>query len=212
MTLATQPRLALPNRIQGPPGGWRYTVPETGQFFSGVTEQQLTERLAAHYKANGLEMPPNIADLIEAFICSEAAGYCVPTTLPPLPWVKVGSAAFHLVLSATRRLAGDPREQLVAPAQAAARAATCLNCPQHAPLEGCSRCNISVFQEAVRLLVGKRTTPHDEKLEVCRLCSCSLKAKVHMPLARLQSMTTPDIWEALPTACWMKTEAATTPA
>jgi hypothetical protein len=197
--------LHFPNRVQGPPGGWRYRVPETGQLFDAVTESHLLEKLVKHYKANGLAVPANLPALVEHHICTQATGYCVEHDgTPPVTPGQMATVAFHLVLEGTRKLVGIAER--VTEEQATARALTCAACVENVPREGCSQCNMNTVRDLIVRTVGKRGTQHDDKLNVCRVCLCELRAKVHLPLSRLKAMATPEQWAALPGSCWMKQE------
>lgn len=49
-------------------------------------------------------------------------------------------------------------------------------------------------------------TVNDDKLGVCDICNCPLKAKQWAPIQHIRSNTTPETMEALPSFCWIKKE------
>lgn len=196
----------FPNRVTSPPGGWRYRVPETGQTFEGVNESQLLEMLRAHYRANELEFPANIKDLIEQQICEKHRDYCVDAGgRPPVSPSKMASVAYHLAREYTMRLAGIDKR--VTQERANDRAAICVNCTENVPREECTQCNMKVLRDLIVKIVGNRGTPFDDRLHVCRVCLCENKAKIHLSLESLKRLTNKEEWAALPQTCWMKIES-----
>lgn len=201
--------MILPNHVQGPPGGWRYKVPETGQSFAHVTEQGLLSQLRAHYKANDFNAPADLASRLEHYICEREPEYCVESDgQPPMTPGKAATVAYQLALHGTRRLLG--MESLVPQAQANARATTCSTCVENVELEGCTSCNLKTLTDIINTVRGKHRTPLDPQLRSCRVCLCGLEAKVWLPLDRLQKMTNDAERAALPPTCWMITEAQPT--
>lgn len=52
----------------------------------------------------------------------------------------------------------------------------------------------------------KLQVSRQDQLGVCRLCLCPLKSKVHTKLEIVMRHVTPDILQALPDFCWIKTQ------
>jgi hypothetical protein len=99
------------------------------------------------------------------------------------------------------------------------RASVCVECPQNDPdLKGwLEKAEARIAEEVRSLLVVKddlkAETPYDEKLGMCRVCSCVLKLKVHSPLDIVRKRTdsaTMEAHRAVRTKsgqqCWVATE------
>lgn len=81
--------------------------------------------------------------------------------------------------------------------EAERRADICSSCPHNSKAVGCSFC-MQILPKVMGM-VGNRTTSHDDVLESCDRCSCSLRAKVWLPMdvvAGGKVLT-------LPRYCWM---------
>lgn len=196
---------------QSPPGEWQFRVPQTGQYFKGSNWPQLQEQLLAHYRASGYSPPEDLYGAVEEFICSNNPDYCDGDA----PALKLAlhqlSHSFTNVLTGTRTLAswvakGRP---YVSQQQAEDRAAVCVGCPFNTPAESCSSCNKGVLKDAVMLVIGKKSTSRDAQLASCRICGCSIPAKLWLPLDSITDHMPLDRQAALPDHCWVKTEAKT---
>lgn len=201
--------LRLPNKVSGPPGGWRYRVPETGQVFRGASEHQLDSSVIAHYKANNLIAPLDLKARYEAFICEQEPDYCVD--MQGRPATRIGF--FHSlqnVLQGTKTLAlwklsgGD----LVPAAQAEQRAQVCASCSLNDEPQGCTACNSKTIKDTVLAIVGERRTSVHDRLKACRVCSCFLQAKVQLPHSSIWPHMTDEQKAKLPAPCWLLREAA----
>ncbi len=95
-----------------------------------------------------------------------------------------------------------------------ARAAVCVACPKHG--EGdFSSWFTKPAAEGIRRLIerGKSvnlSTPHDEKLNVCNVCLCPMKLKVHAPIEIVRNGTDDATLAELRQApgCWIVKEIA----
>lgn len=196
---------SLPNKVTAPPGGWKYTVPESGQTFNGVNEAQLLEMLGYHYRANNWELPSNIRELIENQICDRNRDYCVDAGgRPPVSPSKALSVAFHLTKEFTSRFVGIDKR--VTQERANERAAICVMCTENVPREECSQCNMGIVRDMIVRVAGSRGTPYDDRLNVCRVCLCENRATVHLDAQSLAALTNKQEWEALPSHCWKRKE------
>lgn len=201
--------LHLPNTSTAPPGQWKYVMPETGQAFGpSPSLDDLLAQLRASYRANGYDVPPNLAELIEAHICQRIPEYCTgyaPPQAGPLTIGHMLSVTYHNVLVQTKRFIGiDERVPL---AQAEARAAVCVSCSENVPRSDCSGCHQATLRNLVVRISGSRGTPYDDRLNVCRVCLCELRGKVHLPLARLLKLAGESEFARLPSHCWMVQES-----
>jgi len=202
----------LPNHTSAPPGGWRCKVPETGQTFSGHSEYQLITQLRAHYKANGYPEPADYKAMIEADICSKQPEYCTGSNPAMVPAI---GFTFHTVLQGTRTIGQwlwqsglKGARQYVPQPLADSRAKVCLRCPFNDEPQGCTSCNSKAMKEALRIVIGNRTTPFDDQLKSCRICQCGLSGKVQLPHQVLYDNMTDEQKARLPDYCWLVTEQA----
>lgn len=207
--------LKLPNYQTAPPGQWRYTVPETGQTFGPLPDlDALTTALRAHYTANGYPIPDDLRLLIEQQMCSskQLTGYCVEedgrtaatAAEPRVTFGKAVKVTFHTVSTGTKRLLGINTS--VSQEQADRRAATCITCTENVDRENCAGCRVAMLRDLVVKIIGSRKTVCDSNLKVCRVCLCENRAKVWLPLAEIDKLTTPEEREKLPPHCWQRTE------
>lgn len=98
----------------------------------------------------------------------------------------------------------------VAPELAEKRAQVCAGCP-HNQQGGLERWFTVPASERIRKQLEIKqemalSTTVDDKLEVCDLCLCPMRLKVHVPLDYVRSRLLPEVQSQLPDFCWMKTE------
>ena len=90
------------------------------------------------------------------------------------------------------------------------RAEICANCQENVGYrQNCSTCER--VEDAVRSVVGDRTTTMDARLRACFLCGCSNKAQVHLPIDILAKGVNPDLLKMFSTVkeCWKYKELTT---
>lgn len=93
------------------------------------------------------------------------------------------------------------------------RAKVCSSCPLNQPatglsvLTGLAAKTVSLLMDAKSDL--KLSTPHDDKLETCTACLCDLKLKIWSPIDIVWKHTTPEVFEKLDSACWVRSEPRT---
>lgn len=203
--------MPLPNKVNTPPGGWAYRIPETGKTIGGCASlTQLLGRVREHYRAAGYAEPKDLEAKIEAYICNTVEGYCSDEFgRTPLTISEQMSHSFHAVLQGTATLvswvAGG--SERVSQEQAELRAKVCVGCEHNLPPVGCTGCNIGALQNLVNKIVGGRKTSVDEQLKACNVCSCGLRAKVHLPHATIWPHMSEKQRSRLPDFCWLKLEA-----
>ena len=199
----------VPNKVVCPPNQWRFKVPESGQLFRGPDISGLIEQLHSHYQANGWPPPPHLEELIESFVCEQEPDYCIETTPKPVSWVKDAKTTFDAIKQGTKTLArwmGSGQEK-VPQAQMEARAEVCVGCSENKEIEGCSGCKMASLTSAVEYITGNHRTTHHSKLKGCAVCMCHLNAKIVLPHNILWSNMTDQQKSALPSHCWLVTEA-----
>lgn len=108
----------------------------------------------------------------------------------------------------------DSGDAPVVTEHAAARAEVCAACPKNTqgdftswftkPAAGAIKQQIEKLQER------KLSTPSDDKINICEVCLCPLKLKVHTPLPYIKAHLTEAVVKDLQTApgCWIVRELA----
>lgn len=87
------------------------------------------------------------------------------------------------------------------------RAAICIACPYHLRGNFAQRFN-SVVGRELQAIFGKlkevnMTTAYDESLTVCDICDCPMRAKVWIPIDRIESDLKEETKAKLPKHCWI---------
>lgn len=194
--------LKLNRKDEIPPGGYRYLVPETRTWITGVNFDEWLKNIKKHYAANNFVPPQNLLEKIEDELCKIIPpGWCNHN--PPARGVRLTMSG---VIAGTKTLLSfvASGRKKVAQEEADKRAETCSRCIYNQKPDGCHSCSISALHEVVNAVVGVEKTKYSELLNGCALCSCSLKAKVWLDLELLQSHTSEDINNQLPEWCWLK--------
>lgn len=198
--------LKLKRRDVVPPGGFKYFQAETKFWITSPTYPDLISRIRKHRASNNLPVGLRFLEEIEDQICQ---------TLPP-DWIdrddpvhraRAGFAVdFMNVLSGTGLLVEWflTGRKKVEQTEADRRANICSSCFYNQPIQGCTSCNDGVLRDVVNKIVGGSVTQYDNHLRACKLCACSLKAKVWLPLELLVKRSSAELQEALPDWCWIK--------
>lgn len=188
------------NPFSVPPGRrWFYQVPG-GRFVESVFGiDDCALRAAAAYRELDLEVPGNLAELIQAFMCESLPdGFCTGRPSNPSPtWSGVLQATQAMVASAKR--AGEDGPQLMQVLES--RVLACQSCPRHV-LGMCVSCNglMAAFEEFRR---GRRTSL-DRNVRVCGASHGLLPAVVHIGARHVKAL--PGL--RFPDGCWVTKELA----
>lgn len=94
---------------------------------------------------------------------------------------------------------------VVSPEQAQARADICLECPENVKFSRLTMAVAETIKEHVEFKNELNLRVKGEKsLHTCKVCSCVLKLKVHVPIEFIRKHPNPD--EKYPAHCWQITE------
>lgn len=174
--------------IDGLPGGWKYTVPETGITLTAPFSKLLMDRVVRHLKANGHEVDDTKLLLIEHGICEE--------TKPPgsrcakRPPKQIEGSLPNLTLGHLERFLKSIwhaliRRDFVSREEVERRVAICKSCPLlTGGIGGCSGC-YSLLRKS-KNLIQKNPVQMDEGADVCGACGC------YVPILTLLSNATLD--------------------
>jgi hypothetical protein len=192
------------------PGGFRWYseetkswVPERGGDPSYV---DFLYHCKLHCKANNLPIGAQWEAQIQDQICATLDGeWCLEGGYPVPP---MGGWGFTIqaVIQGTRTLAQwmiNGKGKRVDAAEAERRALICAGCPYNQPPVGCSGCNILALHEAANAVVNGAVTIYDSQLKSCKICGCSLRAKIHLPVDILRNNLTDGQMSSLPKHCWL---------
>jgi hypothetical protein len=100
------------------------------------------------------------------------------------------------------------KDAFVSQAEAERRASICANCPMNVTLQfSCGACMGAVIT-LMSSIIGNRKTEQDKDLGACLVCSCSLKAAVHVPIEVQREGLTNEINQEFDNIkyCWKRIE------
>lgn len=174
--------LTVVRDVNSPPGGWKYTVPETGVTITGSHYALLKSRVIQHLNANSL---PVDEDLIEHGACVETkppGSWCSkrePKPIAGMPVPLLGAVEVFLKCI----WAAIVGREFVPRAEAERRLGICMKCPlRGASPGGCTGC-YTLLKKANSLLEDKGAfvIAADEDgfvRDTCLACLCVLPLKV----------------------------------
>lgn len=197
--------LTVQRDIESPPGGWKYTVPETGVTVTGQFYKVLRDRVVKHLKANNL---PVDEALIEDGACRE--------TRPPGSWCAralpkpVAGRPLALLIYVEQFLKCTWQailaRRFVGRDEAVRRFDICMGCPMRAATPGgCAGC-YDLLRKANTVMESKGalTVAADADgvtRDACSACWCLIPLKVWLrndTLDKCEGEKKPPYWEG----CW----------
>lgn len=200
--------LSVLRDIESPPGGWRYTVPQTGVTLTAPFFRPLYQKVVAHMAANGIEVGEDFRSVVEHGACIE--------TKPPGSWCAVAKpkavqsnrpAALLLYVDRFLRSVWHALKDRKFESEevVAHRISVCKNCPLRSDLPaGCLSC-FSLVKSVLKFIERNpnRITPDEDGVvrNACGACWCLIDAKVLLPnstLDKAEGSERPAYWEG----CW----------
>lgn len=160
-----------------------------------------------HYLANNLPIGLQWAEKIQDQLCAGLDSEWCNDGGYPIPPMGGWGFTIQAVIQGTRTLAQwmiNAKGKKVELVEAERRALICAGCPFNQPPVGCSGCNIKALHDASNFVVNGAATVYDSQLQSCKICGCSLRAKIHLPLDILRDNLTDGQMNALPQHCWLK--------
>lgn len=200
--------LKINNSSLVPPGGWRYTDPDTGFQASAPTYSNIHRKVNLHRKGNSL---PALSDAeIDHILCLRAhEGVCnddgkaIPVALPTKGPDTVTLTGTD-VLNGTKVIWSLVKSgrRLVKPEIAESRARICSKCPKNVGHEpGCATC-VQQLANIVEKVVKGGQTSMDAQLKTCGVCHCVNKVQIWVPYKHLAKGITPAMADQWPDECW----------
>lgn len=196
--------------IEKPPGGWKYTVPETGITVTGDFFSILYKRVVDHRRANRLPVPDDYREFLEDAACRETqppGSRCGESKPKP-----VGERPIqHLMLNRVERFLKTVwqailERKFVSREEAQRRVDVCMGCPLRTTMPGgCTGCYTLVKKaDALLRKNGAIRIGADEDgfvRDVCGACGCIIPLKAALDngtLDRAEGDHRPPYWEG----CW----------
>lgn len=191
----------LKNLLHIPPGGWKYTQPQSGFEITGGDYYDLREKVRKHRQINRFITGPELDSEIQEQICSglsaqARANFCQGCAASSQEVRSLALEDVRHFLKVAKEWVGRP--VFVSQIEATRRAEICASCPKNIPIAGCTSCH-NLVKWSVEL-IGQRSTPFDSKLGACEVCGCGNQAQVHLPLQALRKGITPQM--EFPDFCW----------
>jgi len=195
------------NENDTPPGGWRYKVNETGREFSGVNYSKvgMVNMVSDYLRANGLQVPVNLPDLIEDYTCRVIAGDGCEDVDGKDTLISRLQVTWQALKAGTETigswfLAGLPK---VTQELADSRSEVCTSCVYNVDTSGCKPCQSDALHKLVGKLIGSSRSSKHETLRACDRCGCSLAVKVWVPMEHISRV---EPINPLPDWCWINKE------
>lgn len=172
--------MKLADKSLSPPGGWKYTQPETGVLFTGVTYLQMRDKVFRHRRSNGLDVDPGWVERFEEDFCEQnrlvGTQWCPIEGATPKAERHLGVADIRRFLNTAREAIASGGDVFVEQEEADRRAAICAACVNNAEIPGCFGCN--GLRKLISKVRGSRTTASEDKLRHCTVCYCTNSVKV----------------------------------
>lgn len=168
--------------------------PDTGRDFKEASKQLLIDRIQVYRVQNNLKEIEHISEVLDNYWCSLPgnAGKCEPIEFKRgiLGYIKGGIALLTNV--AYRSFCSYDEAQR--------RADICIKCPHNIfpDKEGFLKWSDNIAEHSV----GERKTTVDKELGNCELCTCPLRAKVHIGSDSFG--ISEEVNKTLPDYCWQK--------
>ena len=204
----------LIDRSGSPPGNWRIKVPQTGVEFKHYDYRAITNAYKSHCNANGILLSPNWEEEFLSEMCKQNPNWgskCIPNSSKKVTRRRLSLTAVLSFLNMMRIWAQSTlsgKDAFVSQEEADRRAGICVGCPFNTTLQfSCGACMGAVLT-LIQGVIGKRKTQYDSRLGACLVCSCSLKAAVHIPIDIQRQGLSEDIKKDFNDInyCWKKSE------
>lgn len=207
------PLLALKNRMETPPGYWKYPrnvdAPLTSDpkdWIIGGDFQDLIAKVNSFRISNGYPLGNPEAE-IQDFICRTTGAQCVPANpAKPMPGRKArgGDVARFLGAMASWMVSSAYVDQ----EEAERRAEICAGCAFNVPIDDSNCLGCFGLTARVMKVIGDRHTRMDGSLQFCGVCGCSNAVQAFVPMEvlakahKLEEFPT-DVGDGK-TACWKR--------
>jgi hypothetical protein len=176
------------DKSTSPPGGWKIKVIQTGVEFKHYDYRSICNFYKNHCAANGIFLTPTWEEEFISEMCKQNTHWgrlCVSVDMNKITRRRLSLTSVLSFLNMMKTWAQSTlsgKAAFVSQEEAEKRAAICANCPMNTTLQfSCGACMGAVIT-LLSSVLGNRKTEQDNELGACLVCSCSLKAAVHVPL------------------------------
>ena len=171
----------LADKTNGPPGGWRYTQPESGKAFACVSYKQLLETIRKHRAGNKYDTESGWEQRFDSDFCEQnqlvGTQWCLTdSAVEPRPERRMSLADVRRFLSSVVSIVSSSEDPFVTQEEADRRAAVCASCINNANVAGCVGCN--GIRNTITKIKGSRMTDLDSRLKQCTVCGCDNSVKI----------------------------------
>jgi len=187
-----------------PPGGYKWTEPTTGKTFEHYDYTAFTNAIRDFHIGNEIPLAPDWREQVKSDMCSQNrvkwGSLCRRVDAPKgvRPFSIEAAKSFVKFMAGWLSKGGGYVDQ----AEAERRAEICAGCEfNQVAVASCGSCYNAVL-EAIHGIVGKRETKYSDKLESCKVCSCSNRVSVWMPLDAQLNALAPETKEQLSRLAW----------
>lgn len=174
--------IQVTDKMSTPPGGWRYTQPESGYTMVFLTFAELLSAVYKHRVANGYDTAEGWQDRFAEQLCRQlgllGTNWCSDTEAVVEPQGKRGLTAADVkrFLGSVAKMVAAGGDVFVDQATADSRSAVCKDCLFNTDIRGCLGCN--GIAATVGKLLGQRRAAHHGQLKNCGVCGCANRVKV----------------------------------
>jgi len=193
----------LKNKRVVPPIGWVYYVPETKHTIRRATFIDLVQHVKRHFKANELEIPDDIENRIEKFICDRIPLSMTTSTANRNEFSKLRMTvgAVQRATSAALHAWRDEKRRSVSSKEAEERAQICVDCPENTRNTACLSCRglnnwVKGWQSV--------STTKDNQLFICGVSAIMNIAHVHLTEPALRKCISSTLIPKHPETCWKR--------
>lgn len=181
------------NTSISPSGGWKIKHPVTGVEFKHYDYNAIRKSYTSHSIANNVMLCPDWEEEFISEMCKQNPHWgksCIRTSMKNIEKRSLSLTAVLSFLNmmknwALKSMSG--KKAFVSQEEAERRADICASCPMNGELHfGCGACMAGVLS-LIHSILGDRKTSRDNELGACLVCSCSLKAAIHIPVDVQQS-------------------------
>jgi hypothetical protein len=196
-----RPLRRFKNKAVVPPGGYAYKDPDDGYVSQAATLDQLCMMVSRHRSANGMEVPVNLPEIVEDWICNQipdslctGADAVVRTVSGRTITMTAAQASTTQILHQWRK----HNRRTVSKDELARRARICSECKNNTSRSACLSCQ--GLNTWVKQWVGG--CPMEKQLFVCASNAAMNIAQVHVPLDALKEITSDSVLNVSPPNCW----------
>lgn len=204
--------LRLTNKLQTPPGGWRFRIEALAEVAPQLvwvgpthTFNDLRNMILKRCEANNITPPSDEA--IENQICQ-----LVPPEFCVDGYGRINRAVSKFAVMSSTFKQGTKTlynwwkngSRRVDQNEIVRRTYICNQCPENRAIENCSACAMKGVHSLINEIVADTRLPTDDLLKACAICQCSLVAKVRLPLDDLLPHISQGQFNQLPEHCWIR--------